>query len=263
MPPQVINLSPDPAWYDAIARRTSRRSYDSMPVDSAVLDRLAAAGSRFATSPLRARCEIVSAASESVFKGLFGSYGAVSGAPSFVAFIGPKNAQVDSGYLGEAVILEATLAGLGTCWVAGMFDAAKVAEHIALAPDERVHSVTPLGYATTRMRGAEWAMHTLVRASTRKPLAVIAAGSDGWPQWAQAAAGAVRPAPSGGNGQPWRLRMNGDSLVIAQAPKAYWTAPIDCGIAMLHAELGALHVGVRGSWELLEAPDVARFTPLA
>lgn len=262
MTPPAITLTPDPSWFEAIARRISRRSYSTTPVDDATLARLADAGARFANTPLRARCEVVSAPAESVFKGIVGGYGAVIGAPAFAAFIGPQDAQLDSGYLGEAIILEATLADLGTCWIAGTFDAKAIAQHIDLAPGERVHSITPIGHATERMRGAERGMRALVRASARKPLTVIAPGSDGWPQWAQAAASAVRPAPSGGNAQSWRLRMDGDSLVIAQAPKPYWTAPIDCGIAMLHAELGALHAGVAGSWELLEAPDMARFTPL-
>ncbi len=34
---------------------------------------------------------------------------------------------------------------------------------------------------------------------------------------------------------------------------------LDCGIAMLHIELGALSKGVKGRWELLKQPQVARF----
>ena len=48
---------------------------------------------------------------------------------------------------------------------------------------------------------------------------------------------------------------------MGSALQTYWTAPMDFGIAMLHAELGALHTGVRGSWEMLSGPDVARFAP--
>jgi len=32
-----------------------------------------------------------------------------------------------------------------------------------------------------------------------------------------------------------------------------------CGIAMLHIEVAALNCGMRGSWEFLEPPLVARF----
>ncbi|MBO8128679.1 MAG: hypothetical protein H0Z39_05715 [Peptococcaceae bacterium] len=34
---------------------------------------------------------------------------------------------------------------------------------------------------------------------------------------------------------------------------------LDCGIAMLHIELGARFAGVRGRWEHLSSPGVARF----
>ena len=34
---------------------------------------------------------------------------------------------------------------------------------------------------------------------------------------------------------------------------------LDCGIAMLHFELGARAAGLPGEWEFLEAPEVARY----
>jgi len=89
----------------------------------------------------------------------------------------------------------------------------------------------------------------------------IAPGHAAWPAWAQEATAAVRIAPSGANRQPWRLHMDGDALVLTEAPKVYWTAPIDFGIAMLHAELGAAHAGVIGRWSVGRGGEVARFIP--
>jgi len=37
------------------------------------------------------------------------------------------------------------------------------------------------------------------------------------------------------------------------------TKRLDCGIAMLHLEIGVLYRGVWGKWEYLHSPDVARF----
>ncbi len=51
------------------------------------------------------------------------------------------------------------------------------------------------------------------------------------------------------------------SFAISTVPKAYWTAPIDLGIAMLHAEVGAAHAGVRGEWRVDDGE--ARFVPQA
>jgi len=36
---------------------------------------------------------------------------------------------------------------------------------------------------------------------------------------------------------------------------------MDCGVAALHAELGAMHAGVSGAWERGAEPDLARFVP--
>jgi len=34
---------------------------------------------------------------------------------------------------------------------------------------------------------------------------------------------------------------------------------LDCGIAMLHLEVGALYSGVKGHWEYLLDPEIAKF----
>ena len=90
------------------------------------------------------------------------------------------------------------------------------------------------------------------RAHRRRELSEIAPGIDGsWPEWARAAAEAVRLAPSAVNRQPWRLTLVNERLVISrdngqETPKV--TKSLDCGIAMLHAELGARSQGVHGRW---------------
>ncbi len=167
------------------------------------------------------------------------------------------------GYLGEGFILEATRLGLGTCWIAGSFDRASAADLADLAPGEQVVAVTPLGYPTLQQTSGERLLRTMVKASARLSVEKLAPGilDGGWPQWAVSAVQAARLAPSGANRQPWRFRLDGDSLVMGRAEKLYWTAPIDFGIARLHVELGAQHEGVTGSWTMLPEPDVARFTP--
>jgi hypothetical protein len=78
--------------------------------------------------------------------------------------------------------------------------------------------------------------------------------------WAQAAVNAARVAPSGGNKQPWRFSLEDGELVLTDHPaRFYWTHRMDCGIAMLHAELGALHTGVHGVWRAEGDHVVARF----
>jgi nitroreductase len=266
----AARLALDPAWFEAIALRRSRRRYATRTVPGAAIAALRGLCERFRLAP-GARVTLVEGGGD-VFTGLGerlgGAYGRVEGAPWTAAFIAPEGAEVEAGYVGEAFVLETTRLGLGTCWVAGMFDKDAAARLADLAPGERVMAVTPVGYALERKALVERMMSAAVRSAARRQVEDIApgltrSGSAAWPAWAVSAVEAARQAPSGANRQPWRFRLDGGGLVLATAADAYWTAPIDCGIAMLHAELGALHEGARGDWVRLDSPDVARFEPAA
>jgi nitroreductase len=262
----VLNL--DPAWYDAIAVRRSRRRFSDRPIDPEALDALRAfcAGAHLRPG---ARIVLVEHHPE-IFTGLLrsvgGAYGRVEGASLAAAFVGRRDALLEVGYLGEAFVLEATRLGLGTCWVAGMFDQTAIERLVRLAPGERVAAVTPVGHPVERKQPVERMMSAAVRSAVRRRLEDIVPelrhGRDGWPRWALGAVAAARLAPSGANRQPWRFRLQGDTLVLSSADSVSWTAPIDFGIAMLHAELGAAHEGVRGAWQRLPPPGVAGFVTL-
>jgi nitroreductase len=267
----------DPAWYDAIASRRSRRRYSDRKVAPAALEALRAFCDGFRLAP-GARVELVEG-DGGVFTGLLdrfgGAYGRVEGAPWTAAFIGPKGCETEVGYVGEAFILEATRLGLGTCWVAGMFDRKTAAGLLKLKRGEHLVAVSPVGHPLERKQIVERMMSKAVRSAARRQVEEIAPGltrglgqaggygpaSAAWPDWAVSAVEAARAAPSGANRQPWRFRLQDRALVMGRAEKTYWTAPIDFGIAMLHVELGAAHEGVRGAWEHLPDPDVARFVP--
>jgi len=267
----------DPAWYDAIATRRSRRRYSDRKVAPAALEALRAFCDSFRLAP-GARVELVEGGG-GVFTGLLdrfgGAYGRVEGAPWTAAFIGPKGCETEVGYVGEAFILEATRLGLGTCWVAGMFDRKTAAGLLKLHRGEHLVAVSPVGHPLERKQVVERMMSKAVRSAARRQVEEIAPGltrglgqaggygpaGAAWPDWAVSAVEAARAAPSGANRQPWRFRLQDRALVMGRAERTYWTAPIDFGIAMLHVELGAAHEGVRGAWEHLPEPDVARFVP--
>ena len=250
-------------WLDAIPVRHARRSYSGDPVAPADLDALGALAARW-TPWSDARVVLVREAPQSMFAGIVGAYGGISHAPSALAFIGAGEGRAEEvGYTGEALVLEATARGLDTCWVAGLFSAHQTAEIVGLRAGERVYAVAALGHARDAVTVKERLLFAAGRSKHRRPLAEIAPGYEAWPGWAQAAVEAVRLAPSAMNRQPWRFALAGDRLVLQLAgietPRT--SKHLDGGIAMLHAEVGAMGTGVSGRWELLDGPDVAGFWP--
>jgi len=250
-------------WYPAIFKRLSRRTYIAEAPEPDKLDRLGQVCLEFRPFP-GVRAQLVRKSPEAVFKGLAGRYGRIKGAPMYIAFIGKMDSpdvQEAAGYTGEGIILEATAMGLATCWVGGFFRPEGVHSQVDIQAGEIVLSVTPVGYAPEEKDSQEKIMSGLVKSRSRKPLAKLATGEIA-AAWMGKALEAARLAPSAQNRQPWRFRVEKDGVAIA-ADRSFSASTIskrlDCGIAMLHFELGALAAGVRGTWKILPSPDVAQF----
>ncbi|MHB1324459.1 MAG: nitroreductase family protein [Coriobacteriia bacterium] len=264
-PPPALNGLPAPVALEllaAVPRRASRRSFTGEPVPEGLLDAL----EQLATGwrPWNdARCAVVREAPQSLFMGIAGTYGGVSRAPSALAFAGTDDAAAAAGYTGEALVLRATALGLSTCWLAGVFSPKAARRLTSFAPEERVFAVSALGFAVERTTAKERVLSVSARSSRRRPLEDIAPGHGSWPTWARAAVESARLAPSAMNRQPWRFsHLDGDLVVAAEGadlPRA--ATRLDCGIAMLHAELGAYGEGVTGRWRWRPQPEVAAFTP--
>ena len=79
------------------------------------------------------------------------TYGVIKGANAFLIGIlckeveNQKDAAINFGYDFEQVILKATELGLGTCWMAGTFNAAAVARNIDLRGNEKITVISPVG----------------------------------------------------------------------------------------------------------------------
>jgi nitroreductase len=252
-------------WYRAVFIRRSRRTFIDKPVPADELDRLAERFAAFRPFP-GARAVVVPRPPAEVLRGAIGSYGRIVGAPAWAAFIGDGEnpaAAAAVGYLGEALILEATARGLATCWVSGFFRPEAVRTRIETAPVERIYAVTPIGFAADEYSGRDRIYRALARSHSRKPLSALieAAGSSGEP-WQEQAFEAARLAPSAGNRQPWRFAAGPGTVEVRMAGSGdgeRFPKRLDCGIAMLHLELGARAAGKSGAWTWLEAPGVARF----
>ena len=212
------------------------------------------------------RAKLVRNPPDDVFKGIIGSYGKVKNAPHYVAFIGDtKSPTVDEalGYMGEGIILEATALGLNTCWVAGFFRPEKVMEHIDVSDNEAVMAVTPVGYAEEESDRIDVLRSGHDKPHRRRDLeSLIVEGSHTPKDWMRTGLEAARLAPSAVDRQPWRFRLGEDTVLIEHLrTRNYFRIPyrLDCGIAMLHFELGALVAGASGNWTLLQSPSVAEY----
>ena len=255
-------------WLDAAGVRRSRRSFSGAPLASAELEALHRLSRAIRPHP-DARMLVASDVPERVFRGIAGSYGRISGASSIMLFAGTAeslSALTAVGYTGQAAVLEATALGYATCWVAGLFNG-RIARSLAgTTTREDIVAITPVGHPAPGVTRTERLVYGMRKPKGRKPLAAIAPGYDsgGWPSWASSGVEAARIAPSAYNRQPWRFRVEGESVVVSFAgPETPFVSKrVDCGIAMLHFELGARAAGSPGSWELLEhRSDVARFVP--
>lgn len=253
------------SWHEAIFLRRSRRSFiPGRPVEDDQFERLERLSRVFRPFP-DARIAIVRRPPDRVLTGAVGGYGRITGAAAYGAVIGASSgppAAARAGYTGEALILEATSIGLATCWVGGMFRADAVEEDIALARTERVFAVTPLGLGERNITLKEKLFSAATISWKRKPLEEMIDGSPPQP-WQSRALEAARLAPSARNRQPWRFVLAPDSITVrlvgGRDDGGRYPRSLDCGIAMLHLELGARTAGASGSWTFLEFPEIARY----
>lgn len=256
---------PAGAWLEAIRVRRSRRTYDGRPIEPDKLEHL----TRFCeTTPIPdIRMVVVREAPPEIFLGI-GSYGAIRNAPSAVVFVGPAHgAHVPEqvGYASGAVLLEATRLGLATCWVGGAFRPRTTGRHAGLRAGEKVWGVTPVGTAEETVSGMERIVYGMKQATPkpRKPIEEIAPGVDAHaPEWVHSGIAAARLAPSAYNRQPWRFQYENGRVKLAvegpDTPKV--SKRIDCGIAMLHFEVGARFADAPGRWELhASGPHIALY----
>lgn len=252
-------------WYETISKRRSRRKYDSRPVEPHIISSLENTCDQFRPFE-EARAVLVRQPADKVFNGVIGSYGKIKGAPLFLAFIGDASSPYINekvGYNGEGLILEATALNLATCWVGGLFSEAVVNSLVSLKAGEKVLAVSPIGYPVQGLSFEEKMMTGFGRNHRRKPLSELVSGSSkGFlPDWVAEALEAARLSPSALNRQPWRFRVEPNSITVSVDGEDTHNISkrLDCGIAMLHVHTVAAKFGFQGIWDFLDYPEVSRF----
>lgn len=256
-------------WEKAVEIRYSTRTYDDIPLSGEYEESI----KNFIKSLNRGvegvRAIFVKEGGDRVIKSILGSYGLIKGVNSYIAFVADEQDvkyPEKIGYTGEMCILETSSLGLGSCWISGTFKPEVVAEHINLEPHEKVIAITPVGYSSQESLIGKM-MKRVVGSQKRKQLEELCPGGykEDWPEWIRKAIQLARLAPSAINRQPWRFKVSNDekSIIIALDNFSNLEGKrLDCGIAMLHIEIGALSCGIKGEWRYLNKPDIAIFTIL-
>ena len=121
-------------WIDALYARSSVRQYTGAP-DKEQLDRLGETCRKLSWQGVKIR----------MFKGP-GLKSQIKGTDVYAVIVAKRGTPMEvEGYMGEALVLEATSMGLGTCWLGAGFYPDIINRNVDLQTDEAVHCVISIG----------------------------------------------------------------------------------------------------------------------
>ncbi|RCW47767.1 nitroreductase family protein [Halanaerobium sp. MA284_MarDTE_T2] len=241
-------------WYEAAEKRYSRKKYQKKEISKFTLRSYEKFLEELNQIFPEVRIKLFKEDISKLLPALEGKYGSITGAPYFIAIIVEKEGDYcweKAGYAGEAALLEATDLGLATCWTAGRYKEEKSKVDLELEPDERLAAVSPLGFSSENYLFSQNFISKLFPRHDRKSLDDLCEGGfdSDWPGWMKNALKIARIAPSRLNRQPWRFKVESDRIIVEckGTPTAY--RRLECGIALLHLEIGAKDGGVNGKVE--------------
>ena len=258
-------------WYGAIKARSSRRAFQERQIKESTFEKLEKFIKELNQNLTGSRAVLFRQGCNEILKGVVGSYGVISGTEAYLVFIGDKkdsNYQLKTGYLGEAAILEATHLGLDSCWVGGFFKQDDLNNQLNLAEQEEILAIAPIGHADSKKSLKEKFIKLINFGSKRKDVNELCVDGfkSSWPGWIRTGIKAARLAPSAMNRQPWRFSAPDNMIVKIMSTEGKGKfgvdKKLDCGIAMLHFEVGAFFSGAKGEWKYLndtEEIELAEF----
>lgn len=232
----MFELKLEKSWYDAIYARSSVRKYTGAP-DKEQLARLGTLCRKLSWQGITIR----------MFKGP-GLKSGIKGTDVYAVVVAKKNTPMElEGFMGEALVLEATAMGLGTCWLGAFFYPDVVSRNVNLQNDEVIHCVIAIGKVDSLPPFAP------KRKELEKACGMSEAQLAELGAWQKEAVLAARVAPSAINMQPWKIVADKTSVSILETTVLYKKyAPLDRGICMLHAAVGAHHAGREAIWKKVD-----------
>lgn len=232
----MFELKLEKSWYDAMHQRSSVRAYTGAP-DEQQLAQLGVLCRKLSWQGISVR----------MFKGPGLRSSNIKGTDVYAVIVAKKGTPMElEGFMGEALVLEATAMGLGTCWLGAGFYQDIISRNVNLQNDETVHCVISIGKCAPQKFAPK--RKDLVKVCGMNEAQLAELGF-----WQKDAVMAARIAPSAINMQPWKIEADKMGVSILEAGVIYKKyAPLDRGIAMLHAAVGAHHAGREAVWKKVD-----------
>lgn len=241
-------------WYEAVHTRYSQQKYMNKEIKPFTLKSLENKLEELNDMYPEVRLELLNESIKDILPALKGKYGNFTDSPAFIAFIIDEKGEhrwTKTGYIGEAAILEVTSLGLASCWIGARYLPERSNVKLNLGRGERLVAVSPIGYSSENYNLTRHFISKLFPHRDRKNLKELC--PDGydpdWPGWVKNAIKLGSYAPSRLNRQPWRFYYGDDKLVVDCVGESSAYKRLECGIALLHLEIGALDAGVSGKIE--------------
>ena len=250
-------MSQGNTWLEAINMRSSRRTFTSDEIKREIITDLdeivykinIESGLKF---------QFIENGADA-FKGFKASYGMLKGVNSFVALVYDKNTENykrEIGYFGEAIVLEATMLGLGSCWVGGTYNKGEVKKFIDIKENEDILGVIVLGNIKDKESLREKMLKKL--ATNKQDLTYFMDNVDveNLPEWIIKGLEAVSKAPSAINKKPVKFKFCDDKIKAYTFKENKGFEDVDLGIAMLHFEIGSNSAGTERSWHFENGENI-------
>lgn len=241
-------------WYEAVQTRYSQQKFMTKEIKAFTLKSLEKKVKNLNEMYPEVRIEIFKRSIKDILPALKGKYGNFTDSPAFMVFAIKDRGEhrwTRAGYIGEAAILEATALGLGTCWIGARYIPDRSRFKLDLRKGENLVAVSPIGYSSENYNLTRHFISKLFPHRDRKNVRELCPDgyNSDWPGWVKNAIKLASYAPSRLNRQPWRFYYGDGKLVLdcKGEPSAY--KRLECGIALLHIEIGALDGGASGRIE--------------
>lgn len=137
-------------WFTAMQNRRSRRTFISKQLEPTTLEIVKQVIEELNKLHSEVRLVLVEEAPDELLIGTVGPYGRITGALAYVAVVCDHSSDYSyerGGYIGQAIVLEASSNGLSSCWIGGYFNSELATKKLSVQEKEAVMAIIPIGYA--------------------------------------------------------------------------------------------------------------------